>query len=362
MELVISMQPHMLLETVELLYAYVNELPVEALTVEQPYCIPAQAMLRMMDDVCAGLSRQDPQLLFFFEKTELLNETREGTCIARNMVYSSVDLSCFSLEDMALGGCRRWHSFMEAGEYPVSIDRCVVACSGRGEAASLAESLESLPVEQNYRLKLGKALENFDESMIQLVQLISPVAQKLAPYLEQQAAKTEPLFHEWEEFFSEVDWQKWMEKHCLLSVQSVCASVHIAASYIGAKSSRFELDDRTNQLSLLLSVGYSPARKSGAMTEEWEITALRLLGSPVRMRMIRALREQPMSTRELARKLGLHLGPTGRDISSMFNARLLLVGLVDGHTRYRLNPLAFDTLASDLLALKPETKAPDQGV
>ena len=32
--------------------------------------------------------------------------------------------------------------------------------------------------------------------------------------------------------------------------------------------------------------------------------------------MIAALRERPMSTREMARELGLHLGTVGRDVSS----------------------------------------------
>ena len=71
--------------------------------------------------------------------------------------------------------------------------------------------------------------------------------------------------------------------------------------------------------------------------------------------MISALRERPMTTREMARELGLHLGTVGRDVSSLLDARLLLVELNDGHMRYRVNPTALDILAARLLALKPDS-------
>lgn len=61
-----------------------------------------------------------------------------------------------------------------------------------------------------------------------------------------------------------------------------------------------------------------------------------------------------MSTREMARELGLHLGTVGRDVSSLMDARLLLVELNEGRSRYRVNPAALDILANHLLALKPD--------
>lgn len=45
MELRIEREPCMLYETVELLYAFVNDIPAERLTAEGTYCIPEGSLL-----------------------------------------------------------------------------------------------------------------------------------------------------------------------------------------------------------------------------------------------------------------------------------------------------------------------------
>ena len=42
-------QPHMLYETVELLYAYVNGIPARMLTQSGPYCLPVDAVQNMLE-------------------------------------------------------------------------------------------------------------------------------------------------------------------------------------------------------------------------------------------------------------------------------------------------------------------------
>ena len=43
MEVWVTGQPHLLYETVELLFAYVNRIPAVELTQEGPYCLPEAA-------------------------------------------------------------------------------------------------------------------------------------------------------------------------------------------------------------------------------------------------------------------------------------------------------------------------------
>ena len=54
--------------------------------------------------------------------------------------------------------------------------------------------------------------------------------------------------------------------------------------------------------------------------EPWEYLAFRLLGNPARFKMLRALKQTPMTSREMAKDLELHLGAVSRDVSNMQDA------------------------------------------
>ena len=68
MKVFLSKAPNVLLESVEMLYAYVNEIPVRELAGEGSYCIPVHIMQKMMDTACAGMSRNNPTLQFFLKR------------------------------------------------------------------------------------------------------------------------------------------------------------------------------------------------------------------------------------------------------------------------------------------------------
>ena len=54
MEVWVTGQPHLLYETVELLYAYVNRIPAVELTQEGPYCLPEAAIQHVQKNVLNG--------------------------------------------------------------------------------------------------------------------------------------------------------------------------------------------------------------------------------------------------------------------------------------------------------------------
>ena len=75
MNVQIMSTPCYLLETVELIYAFVNGVPAEELTGPGSYCIPVREVQRIMDTVCAGLALQNPTLQFFFQKEALADDS-----------------------------------------------------------------------------------------------------------------------------------------------------------------------------------------------------------------------------------------------------------------------------------------------
>ena len=76
MNVQIMSTPCYLLETVELIYAFVNGVPAEELTGPGSYCIPVREVQRIMDTACAGLALQNPTLQFFFQKKPWLTIPR----------------------------------------------------------------------------------------------------------------------------------------------------------------------------------------------------------------------------------------------------------------------------------------------
>ena len=77
MELRIEREPCMLYETVELLYAFVNDIPAERLTAEGTYCIPEGELAGIMGAVCANLDPQDPDLHRYFARRPILDEPNQ---------------------------------------------------------------------------------------------------------------------------------------------------------------------------------------------------------------------------------------------------------------------------------------------
>lgn len=70
------------------------------------------------------------------------------------------------------------------------------------------------------------------------------------------------------------------------------------------------------------------------------------------MRMLWAMLDKPMSARELAQQLDMHLGVVCRDLGNLFNSRLLLAESVKGRNRYRTNRESLDTLARHLMEME----------
>lgn len=67
MEFQVYRKPCMLLETVELVYSYVNQVPAEQLTESGEYCIPAREIPSIREAVCGPLDLENEELQFYFK-------------------------------------------------------------------------------------------------------------------------------------------------------------------------------------------------------------------------------------------------------------------------------------------------------
>ena len=89
--------------------------------------------------------------------------------------------------------------------------------------------------------------------------------------------------------------------HCSIN------GVEAALLYFAPSWFTTDFDEDNGILKLYIGTG-EPWDTSPNAFAPWEYRALRLLGSPSRIRMLRALGKQPMSSREIAKALDMHLG------------------------------------------------------
>ena len=93
MEIVVSAHPHILLETLELLYAYVNNVSPEFLTYPGAYCIPVYAVQDIMSKACKDVPTNSSALQYYFSKRVFYEDPEQTTCIARNLCYNNSAIS-----------------------------------------------------------------------------------------------------------------------------------------------------------------------------------------------------------------------------------------------------------------------------
>lgn len=129
------------------------------------------------------------------------------------------------------------------------------------------------------------------------------------------------------------------------------AAAQTLLRYLGDREACGRLDIREDVICLHIGVARVPERVPHPDLEDWAYHAFRLLGSPARIKMLRAMLKKPMTTREMAQQLQMHLGTVGRDVSSMYDARLLIVEPINGRSFYRTNTEVLELLARQLQSL-----------
>lgn len=355
MHIFVSNKPCILLETVELLYAFANGIPAQDLTTDNSWSIPAWDVERIMKSACAGLDWQDPVLQFFFGREPLADESGSYTCIAKNLTYTMLDFSQDSLKASFDKLQKWWKNFRTNQERILTISKYGFDYASRAAKgfAPLSQDLDQLLVSPAYQMRLLETLVDSQQYLHQLEQLMSPPAERLEGLLAPWVQRTEPLASLWQDIFSRPNLLELLQNRWQLSAENQYDAIHAVLRYLDCAKAPGQLDDTTNLLSLHIGLGY-PIQPDNPEPEieNWELKALRLLGSPARFKMLRSMHATPMTAREISQQLDLHIGTVCRDVSSMFDARLLIVESADDRRRYRTNTEAIDVIMQHLSLLK----------
>lgn len=316
--------------------------------------MPEAAIQQMLDVACAGISQDDPEIQYDFGKYILSEDPERATCVARNLVYNSMEPSGGDLAADCARLCQARQRQRRNRERMVDIDeyRLIYLEPADSEFVPLAQEIAKLGLGPEYAQKLLEQFSGFVEAMDQLKTILTPVAEKLRPLLAPWAHLAEPLARSWESYFLQPDAEAQWRKRVRYTEETPLTSMRVQLRYLRPKSALGAVDGEDGNAFCHIGVAVQVEKTESTNFEPWEFQALRLLGSEARMRMLWAMLDRPMSARELSQQLELHLGGVCRDISSLFHSRLLTTEQVNGRNRYRTNKESLSILAKHLTQMK----------
>lgn len=341
MELIIYQHPCWLLEAAELVHGLVNHTPAGTMVGEGLYCIPKDRFRSIQASACSGMDPEDPRVRFYFEDVPLEGLSDRGSCLGCTMLYSYLAIEHSEPQAYAQDISRRWAQRQRDGFQIDGIDEFTLDFREDGQKnLSLAEELAGLAIPEWYRMRLLEVLSAFDLHLNRLLEILSPVTQALPALLEPWTSQIPQLTEHWQRAFRENSPDSFFLSRVRLSDTRI-ERMELAFRFFFPVCSPGRYDNQLRSTRFHMGVYIDPAGEqpeSQTIPNEVELEALRLLANPARIQMLRLMRDEPMSGHELAQALDLNSGTVSRDLNSLNNARLLLVGSSTGaRFKYRTN-------------------------
>lgn len=359
MDIMVTAKSHMLLETVELLYACVNDLAPEKLTCPGQYCLPVESVRELLNLVRRESSCTDPTLRYYFGQQVFFEDPEQTTCIARHLLYKNSAVSQGPIQEDFQALRRLWQRQTSRNWHLTAINKYHLSfgLSQDAQDEPLTRGITRLGVNSAYGQILLDQLSDWGSALDRLEALITPLALKLEPLLLPWAQAAEPLAQAWRDHYALPDAEHRLYRRIQYNDELPLSSLQIQLRYLrpkeGPGNTWAEHDD--HRIFLHTGVAVPVERTAQRGFEARDFQALRLLGSESRMQMLRVMLDKPMSSRELAKALNLHLGVVTRDVSSLHEVGLLTLEISNRHRRYRTNTQTLQALISQLSDLKQYT-------
>ena len=355
MKKTILRNPIMLYEALEMVRAFVNDIPAAKIAGNGAYSIPQEKVSELMAIACGELDKEDPDLKFYFQ-TYPLDDSKFGeACVARALIYWTFNLKCSDFDmhvDMLL---KRW---AELRQHPLEItgisafapDFEDLPQEGR---TSLAATFCSLSLDRFFTAALVEAFTDYDFYVKKLAHILHPVAERLEPLLEPFVQAAQPHMNEWEEFLKDASVENFLLQRGGVIDDKVYDELVIAFRFIDAGSAPGNMSD--SQMTIWLHVGITlpvGMKRSGALQpmSENKYEAFRLLADRSRADMVRILSDKPLKMKDIATRLDINPGTVFRNLNSLNNSGLLIKEYIGGRYLYRTNKELLRSTLRDITA------------
>ena len=200
-------EPYILFETIELLYKFVNKISFRSVlrkgrqpdSVEQDrsFACHLDRLQEIVDEVCTDLNPNNPALQRFFAAVDA-SRKQDALCLARCLTVSFTSLGYPGLEESVSEICDTWHMLQSKGAWIKGYRfRSLIMSFEEGSPGDLIDQICAMDLPAEFQLNLYRALRHFDKTMQELLELIRPVADRLAAKLAELDPVTEKVRAYW---------------------------------------------------------------------------------------------------------------------------------------------------------------------
>lgn len=348
--------PFILLETVEMLYGYINGIslrpqlnPSKLMEHSEEGNRIAQKIEQLRDivaDTCAGLDRQDSGLQRFFGQVQL-DDSEESVCLARYLVYSFLTLSEKSYDGEVEQLRYVWRNLQKSGAWLSGFDsHTLIFSHDENSPGDLFEQVRRLKLPGDFRIELYSALRSFDRTLTELVELIRPVAQRL----EQTICRATWILDETEQYWqqSPVSPLDFLYEGLNQSEMSLVGKESIVAiALMGSHSISYNLEhsptnpEKCNFIFMGCSVTTTSVFRERDLSLEFLSATLKVLGDKKRLDILRRLSKNRAYGMELAESMGINQGNLSRSLSLLHSCGFVRQTRENLRTYYQADQEAF---------------------
>lgn len=369
-------QPSILMETVELLYRFVNNLSLESSQRDflSKYTDPTDSeyedghyyeavfdSLRQIQEAATrDLARSDPKMVYFFR--DMMPEgNQRGVCLAKIMLYSFYEGAGFSFSE-GIAECRRNFADFRAEDFScykiIGIDRGGLNCLPQdGDTPlSLYRQLESFDLPAGCKWEVYRALQEYDVLLNELEALLAPVADRMEEILCAHQSVVDQAAEYWRRYFTTHSFQDF--KFDMMGIEAEPGEERETEQvlwfwWMGLSQMHFYQGADREALNIGLLVRYGKTPKAAGYAQENVLGILKLLSDKSKFDLLRKMTGRRCYGLELANEMGLTSGTISKHLSTLFSCGLLNLQRVNNRVYYQTDEIAvlnfLDQLTEGLL-------------
>lgn len=333
MEYEIARGPFMLLETVAMVYKYINKISFQMDISRQRFFMDSAAfaaqeikmkrLQEIMEEVCRDVDEGDPQLLRYFAR---VGTDQDHMCLAQLMTYAFCTLREPGFWDNVKEICALWRSLQEQGYWIKSEEQadCTFMFTREpGCPGDLYRQIKALSFPCEFRMEIYDVFREFEASMWEMAGLIEPMARRLEVIYKKETWMLEEVESYWAEIFrskSPTDFVASFAKQSLVRQMSDKTTVGISlmdSHLLMLEVAESPLGQGCNILYIGSAIPANglPRNRGGNLENVGNM--LKCIGDKKRLEILQRLNKEPQYGGELAESMGMDPGHTSRILAQM---------------------------------------------
>lgn len=345
-------KPMILYETIETIFRYVNGRTVakekeEFLKKYGNQLSPAHleriellsSHLEEVYQVCEAIP-ESPKLAYYFQRWDM-NSNWLHVCLAKLMIYSFFD---FYTTDYQEALDRTYEDATKSLAMPVVLTEIRSAAlefrslEPGEQPVSLAEQLDGIKIQEQYRWRLYKVLSDYPQAFNELRQLIDPVASALEAVFEQLRPLLVPTYDYWQECLERYSISELMRRMTNQDLEVHATDISINVGVMGFREMIWGYGNKEETcyricIGSFLSEDTCIDRR--AMSNERICNLLKVISDSSKFEILCRISRESSYCQEIAKEMGLSTATVSRHMGLLMDA-----GFV--HPRKGKNRICYD--------------------